>query len=241
MYRVTFGASLLLVSSFAVATPTQDQVLIEQQLALQAAMDEISAELLKPGPKREGWDKGGVDLYQLVEAAPGGATRNYLLGIDKDGERTITIVGARDLSLIPKQWQTITSAGSSTDVANSHSLSIGKLEGKYYIVGWDNVRRVGNAFCSTGSIGGKLYERPDTGVPGEMPPEMMPAFFAATVQMLEKRPFCWRYDRVGDRYRTSYFLEDGRTLPMLDGTDEMTVIVPARSVETLLDGKLAQP
>ena len=241
MYRVTFGASLLLVSSFAVATPTQDQVLIEQQQALQAAMDAASAELLMPGPKREGWNKGGVDLDKIVQSAPGGVVKNYLLGIDKDGERTVTIIRARDLLMVPADWKSVLDFGEISDLATSDGLSITRMDGAYYVAGWEHVRRVGNAFCSTGKFGAKLYNGPAGREKSELPSEMIPALFNVTMQLLQKRTICWRFDRVGNGYSTTYFLEDGRTLPALNEYAEVTTIVPAGPIEALLASPPSRP
>jgi len=233
MIRFILAFSVLVLPSVAIAIPSQDPEQVEQQQALQAVMDQTTAEMLKPGPRREGWDKGGFDLFQLVETAPGGAAQNYLLSVDKDGDRLITIVRAKDLSAVPKQWKSLQAVGSSEDIAESTSLTIANLDGPFYFAGWDSVRRVGDAYCSTGKLGGHLYESPSAAV-GEIPREMISAFFAATVQMFEKHTVCLRYDREGDGFRISYFLEDGRTLPVLNDFKEKITIVPARDVDALL-------
>lgn len=241
MFRVTFTFSALLMSGVASAIPSQNQEQVEQQQIIQAVMDESAAELLKPGPRREGWEKGGIDLYQIVETAPGGSTRNYLVSVDKDGDRIVTIVNARNLAAVPKQWKTLHAIGSSEDIAGSSSLTIANLDGPFYYAGWDKVRRVGDAYCSTGKIGGHLYESPIPAT-GEIPREMISPFFAATVQMFEKHTVCLRYDRDGDAYRISYFLEDGRTIPALDDFKERITIVPASDVDALLAVKaVAKP
>ena len=228
------SAFVLLFAGTTMATPSNDAADIELQKAFQEAMDVAVAEMMAPGPRQEGWDKGGIDLFQLVDSAPGGARQNYLLTIDKDGEKNVTIIRAGQLGpFVPKNWKAVLHAGDSLGPEPQDDLSFGAIDGPFYLAGWDNKRRVNDAFCSTGKMGGHLYEGP-AGKEGEVPASLVPLLFNAMVKRLQDKTLCWRFDRAGDGYRTSYFLEDGRSLPALNAYEEKVVIVRAAPIEELL-------
>lgn len=197
-------------------------------------MDRATAELLAPGPKEEGWNKGGVDIVKVIEAAPGGAKENYLLEIDKDGDPSVTIIGAADFeSTVPKSWKAKLHAGSSKVPAVTDSLTISALDERYFLAGWESRKIVGDASCS-GAIGGYLYESADPNAKSEMPPEIVPIIFHRAATVFEKIQVCVRYDREGDGFRVRHFLQDGRSLPNLDAMAGITKIVKARPIEQLL-------
>lgn len=230
-----FLASIFLLAGSAMATPSTDQMRIAEQQAFQAAMDEVMAEMMAPGPKQDGWDKGGIDIYQLIEAAHGGTRNNYLLTVGKDGDRSVGIIRARDLgAIVPKEWKVVLRAGSSPTPADSDSLTISSLDGPFYYAGWENRRRVGDAFCSAGNLGGKLYESPNEAASSEIPRAMIPSLFEAIATRLEKHPMCWRYDRDGDGFKVTYFLEDGRTLPKLNEQGKRVIIIRTGPIEELI-------
>lgn len=229
------SVSIVLLAGSAMATPSDDAAQIEQTKEFQAAMDAAMAEMMTPGPKQEGWDKGGVDIYRLAEAAPGGNSANYLLNVDKDGERAVMIVRARDLgSVVPGHWKALMHAGSSKELAGSDTLVVGNIDGPFHFAGWESHRRVGDAFCSAGNIGGELYEAAGQAAESKLPREMIPSVFQAMASHLEKRPMCWRYDRQGESFKKTYFLEDGRTLPRLNESEDQVTIVRAAPIEQLL-------
>ena len=64
----------------------------------------------------------------------------------------------------------------------------------------------------------------------------MPVYFRMTIQAMEDQTMCVRAD--GDEqngYRLRYFLPDGRLLPELNEGNEITRIVPAAPIDTLLE------
>lgn len=230
-----FSASILVLAGAATATPSNDPAYSEQNQAIQAAMDAAMAELMRPGPRQDGWDKGGVDIYGLAESAPGGTAANYLLEVDREGERSVVIIHAEDPGRhIPERWKSLLHAGSSKEPAGAHVLTFARIDGPFYLAGWENFRRVGDAFCSLGNIGGELYESADQAIETELPRAMIPAIFLATAKRLEEQPMCWRYDRDGDGFKVTYFLEDGRTLPGLNEYKERVTLVPAGPIDQLL-------
>ena len=228
-------ACLLLPATSASATPASNPAEVELGRAAEAAMKQAVAELMRPGPRRPDWDKGGVDLHASVERSAGGAAGTYLLSVEKDGGRSVTILGAQDPErLLPTGWTLNTQAGASAKPSAAQSLSIAQLDGPYHFFGWENFRPVGDAYCSTGSVGGRLYRSRGRSTSNNLPGELVPALFRATIARMEEYRICWRFDREGEGYRKSYFLEDGRTLPRLDEFGERVTLVPAAPVEELL-------
>lgn len=240
MVRVpTFSLVIMLFAGSAMATPDNEISTIEQQQALQAAMDSAFAKMMEPGPKQDGWDKGGIDIFKLVAEEPGGSKQNYLLTVDKDGERSVTVVGAGALApYVPMSWSAVLHAGISQQPDQSDNLTLTGVDGPFYLAGWDAQRKVEDAFCSTGRMGGFLYEA-QTDKKGEVPREFVPIIFNSFVKRLQDQSLCWRYDRQGDGFRTTYFLEDGRTLPALNAYQERVTIIKASSIEALLNGSKA--
>lgn len=229
------AALVFMTSAPAAAIPSVRQADLARHKDIADAMNAAVAEFLKPGQRRPDRDKGGIDIVKLIEAAPGGANENYLVEAGKDGEAVITILGAKDYeSKLPSSWKPKLHAGSSKSPAATDDLTIAGLDGPYFVVGWESRRPVGDAYCGTGSLGGHLYESSAVKAKSEIPASYLPVLFHSAATRFERTVICWRYDRDGDGFRTSYFLEDGRTLPILDEMSGKTSIVRARPIEELL-------
>lgn len=204
----------------------------EPPVEIKALFEAAAAEVMRPGPKREDWSRGGIDVYALVTAAPGGAQRNYLLTTDKDGERSVSIVGGTQPAL-PQGWQLVSRTGSPPPAGTPSDVTVGGLMPPYFFTGTQGRRRVGDAFCSSGAMSGVLYRDAGGGEP-TVPQPMVQLMFDQIVKQFQDSTVCWRYDRDGDSYRATYYLEDGRSLPGMNEAAERLRIVPADSVEKLL-------
>lgn len=230
-----FSASILLIGGSATATPTDGAAALRQDQAAEAIMDAAMAQVMQPGPKREDWSKGGIDLLSMVEAAPGGSARNFILSIDKDGDATVTILGATDAkAFIPADWEPVYRAGSGASGGEPTDVTVGQLDGQSYFAGMQARKRVGDAYCSTGGMAGVLYRNPRPAAPPELPKGAVEALFAMMVKRLEKHTICWRYDADGESYRVSHYLEDGQSLPTLDNAGYRVRLVPAAPIDQLL-------
>lgn len=240
MVRVDFlFITVALLAGSAPATPVSDQQQLAARAALETALDQMTAELLKPGEVRQGWEKGGVDVYKALEAAPGGTGKNYLLSVDKDGERSLTIVRpAAPATFVPDNWKRMLRSGDRQ--SSQANVTVANLDGPYFIVGWETSRRVADAFCSSGGIGGELHRSSGADTEGQAPDYLIPALFNGAVKRFQKVRVCWRFDRKGDGYAVTYFLEDGRALPTMNDAEELVTIVPAQPVERLLGKSTGQ-
>ena len=228
------SVSILLFTASAAATPASTPAQLEEQQALQAVMDAAMAQLMERGPKQESWSQGGVDVYQLMRASPGGTKQNYLLSIDKDGERDISIVDAEKADLyLPKGWKLVLKEGETQAHGPSINLTLAPVDGPFFLAGWDKMRRVGDGFCSDGGLGAELYDAPGQAEP-ELPRGLIPTMFVSMVKHLKDKVLCWRFDPDGDGFKVTYFMEDGSTLPAMNEYGERVTIVPAGSIDQLL-------
>jgi hypothetical protein len=233
-----FSASILLLGGSATAAPTDNPAALSQDQASQAILDMAMAQIMRPGPKREDWNKGGADLHSIAQAAPGGSTRNFILSIDKDGDRSLMISGATDPSgFVPADWHPVYRTGSGVSGGEPTDVTFGHLDGQSYFAGMQARKRVGDAYCSTGGMVGVLYKNPKPSTPSELPKGAAEALYSMMVKRLEKQTICWRYDPDGDSYKVSHYLEDGQSLPALDEAGFRVRLVPAAPVDQLL----AQP
>lgn len=224
-FALTIGTSLS-------ATPVDDPEQMAARAALETAMKSATEELFAPGPIQADWDRGGVDIRKVVQAAPGGSAKNYLLTIDNEGSRTVTILDAsRDLQL-PASWSVVSRVG--TERPASADLVLASLDGPYFVVGWEGERRVGDAYCSSANLGGELHRSADIRADSEIPYYLLPVIFNAAVKRFQENTICWRFDRENSGYRVSYFLEDGSTLPGMNKSAEVVTLVPAGPIEDLL-------
>lgn len=235
------AATLLIAATADAKNPAVAPHRTEEAQMLDAALNEAMGEMMKPGPVQAGWDKGGVDLGALVAATPGGAAKNYVLSIDSDGARTITIIGGGSnlARIVPPDWQAVTSIGTAPSAGGGDDLSIGKIGSAHYFAGTASQRRVGDSFCAEPPTNGVLYKDPNK-TESELPDAMVQAMFEMVVKRFDATTFCWRHDRDGEGYRIRYFLPDGRTLPGLDAMQERLSIVPAASLPELLDAPAAK-
>lgn len=166
---------------------------------------------------------------------PGGTKQNYILAVDKDGDRSVIIVAVEDVAgAIPDSWNVLHQIGERQPSDGTTYLTIAHLDGPLFFAAWDTLRRVGDGFCSGGGVGAELYETSGSAPTGELPEGMAHALFTAVVKRMQDRTVCWRYDRQADGYRVTYFLEDGRSLPTIDQFEERLTIVPAQPIEQLL-------
>jgi hypothetical protein len=230
-----FSASILLLCGSATATPTDNAAALSQDQAAQAILDTAMAQIMRPGPRRQDWNKGGVDLHSMAEAAPGGSARNFILTIDKDGDVSVMISGASDAKgFVPTDWEPVYRTGSGVSSGEPTDVTFGHLDGQSYFAGTQARKRVGDAYCSTGGMVGVLYKNPKPLTESELPKGAAEAFFSMMVKRFEKQTICWRYDPDGDDYRVSHYLEDGQSLPALDEAGYRVRLVPAAPIDQLL-------
>lgn len=197
-------------------------------------IDQVEAEVLRRGPNVPTWNKGGVDLRELVAKAPGGTAGNYILVRSNDGSTNVELVDPTDIdAILPKSWSKVKDFGDSTQKQRPRLLSFGILDGQQVLVEWDQTRKVGDAFCWTKESGIALY-RDSAREAGEMPEGFIDLLLSRMFDRIREKDICWRYDPQGSGFRKSYFFPNGDSLPSLTEEGEVATIVPAGDINALV-------
>jgi len=236
MRRVLMAAgSLLLCAGLAGsvwATPTTPGRAEAEASAIDKSMDEAFSEMMKPGPVEPGWSKGGVDIDAAIRGKPGGAAKNYLLTIDKDGDRTLEIYAPDPVQgFVPVEWRLVSQTGSVEAVVTNSILGFGSFDKRYHYVIRTRGSRVGDTFCDD-LVGAQLYEDPTKSA--DMPAEVALGIFNFMARRTSGMTICTKYEGKGPDYSYRYYLTDGRSLPGLNEEGSVSSVVPAAPVIELL-------
>ena len=232
-------ALAIFCSSPSVAeTPDSHPLPPEMLAAINDALADVEGKLFQPGPAQTGWNVGGPDLRSVVAGKPGGLAGNYLLSTDKRGELSVTIYTSAPVSqFLPQTWRRVTGVGNIDAGGSRNFLNFSQLEGPYRVVVRSAEKRVGDAYCESAMLGADLYVAPDADNSGVLPDAVARALFEGAVAMTSKYKVCEKYLESARGYGIRYYLEDGRSLPGMEESQELLTIVPASSVEDLLKPK----
>ncbi|MEA3046978.1 MAG: hypothetical protein QOJ53_1310 [Sphingomonadales bacterium] len=218
-------AALLLAPLPAAA---QDQSALDE---FRAAVAQMRAELLQPGERVEGWDRGGADPDAELRAL--GADRYYFLNRD-GGALGVTILTDRPIAdFAPAGWRIADSYGAAGEALETPQLDFMPFSARYVMASRARIWKQNDAGCWRNISHALLYE-----IPGTAPTEgdeIIPLMFRMAILALEDQTVCSRADgnRAGG-YRTRFFLPDGRSLPHLSSPDDLVTIVPAAPIERLI-------
>ena len=228
----------MLACALAWAAPAASQVSGEQDLqiagveALQRAVDELRANLLRTGERVEGWDRGGVDPDAELRAR--GSDRFYFLSRDSEGTSVAIITTRPVADFVPAAWRVVDSYGAPNAPLPSPQLDFVALSHRYVMAIRMQFDRRRDVNCTPGVGGAFLYEVPDAPVgPND---STIPIMFRLILLALEGQELCVRTD--GDPltgYRSRVFTPDGVELPELSDPQGVTIIVPAAPIEELIE------
>jgi hypothetical protein len=230
------AALLMLPAPIARATPelpAAQQSDEEEALAgLQAAIAEMRAAMLRPGDRVEGWDVGGADLDAEIRAR--GADRHYSVTSGDRGTSVGILTDRPIRDFVPAGWRVVDSFGSETADLDDVEVGFEALSPRFVVGVRGEIRRVNDVACFGSIDHALLFEVP--GAPSRADDDMMPVFFRMGVLAMEGQTICVRADGDDQNgYRLRYFLPDGRLLPELTDANEITRIVPAAPIDTLLE------
>lgn len=230
------AALFMLPASIARATPelpAAQQSDDEDALAgLQAAIAEMRAAMLRPGDRVEGWDVGGADLDAEIRAR--GADRYYSLTSGDRGTSVGILTDRPIRDFVPSGWRVVDSFGSGTADLRNVEVGFEALSPRFVVGVRGEVRRVNDVACFDSIDHALLFEVP--GAPSRADDDMMPVYFRMGILAMEGQTICVRTDgNEQNGYRLRYFLPDGRSLPELTDANEVTRIVPAAPIDTLLE------
>ncbi|HEX8644683.1 MAG TPA: hypothetical protein VF702_12305 [Allosphingosinicella sp.] len=197
---------------------------------LRTAVAEARDEMYAPGPRVDGWDRGGGDPDSQVRTA--GADSHWLLQTGDEGSSVVMLTRRPIADFAPRGWRIADSYGSADAPVANPFVQFVALTPRYMIASRANTRRVATADCSDPVTHAILYEVP--GAPDSPEDEDMPFLFRIFLLASEDQVVCTRYETEGSVWRPRAFLPDGRSLPQLDEPSERVRVVPAAPLETLL-------
>jgi hypothetical protein len=212
------------------AAPQSDPEDAEILEMLRAAVAEARTEMYAPGPRVEGWDRGGGDPDSVVRTA--GADSHWLLQSGAEGSSVVMLTRRSIADFAPSSWRIVDSYGSADAPVSNPFVQFSALTARYMIGTRANTRRVATADCSDPVTHAILYEVP--GAPDSPEDEDIPFLFRIFILAGEDQVVCTRYETEGNVWRPRAFLPDGRSLPQLDEPTERVRVVPAAPLETLL-------
>lgn len=216
------------------ATPVTGSAELDQQTALNQALDQAVVAMFEPGEPDPNWSKGGADVEKAIRARPG----HVALEVDKDGDRAIWFFADRPASTyIPQGWELVTEIGQIDSPENAGlPLEIGQAEDGYYSVSRSNYERVGDAYCSSAPVTARLYKAKGS-ADGQMSPKVIDLIYRGMLERAKSKTVCERYDESGGQYLTRYYLKDGRSLPFFNEMSGTVSLEPQRPTEEMLLGE----
>jgi hypothetical protein len=222
----------LFLAALSISAPVLAQGVEAEALAqFRTQVERMRAELLRPGERVEGWDRGGADPDAALRAL--GAERFYQLsrGVDGTGVTILTARPIRDFA--PAGWRVVDSYGIADERLEYPQVDFHPLSDRYVVASRSSSWRQNDAGCFRNLSHALLYERPNA---VESPDDSaMPMFFRMIILAMDGQTICTRTD--GDRtsgWRSRFFLPDGRALPALTDNNDLLTIVPAAPIDTLV-------
>ena len=231
--------TLLMIGPFASAPakptlPAQDENQGEEQDALaefRAAIDDLRATMLQPGERVAGWDRGGADPDAELRAL--GADSHYFLTSGETGVGVSILTDRAIADFAPRAWRIADSYGDAGERLDNPQIDFVPVSDRYIMATRSHSWRQNDAGCFRNLSHSLLYEVP--GAPSRPDDETVPMMFRMFILAMEDQTVCVRSD--GDRvhgWHSRFFMPDGRLLPALTNADDLTTIVPAAPVDTLI-------
>lgn len=207
---------------------------IESDLKLQDAIDRNVERVMRPGERLSDWSESGVDLDEVIAAVPGGATDNVFLS-ERAGD--IAFSSNRPfLELFGPEYTTYPVSG--TDAAfevsqNERSFGLIRIgEGVWFETSGIE-EEVGNASCvNVNSAAARFHTIRLFSDLTKLEKSTLVAYAAGAQRNGAKVCSVGEPDGVA-RWRSRYFLPDGRRLPVFDREGGRLKIVPRAEAERI--------
>jgi hypothetical protein len=230
-HLLPFLAALLLAAAPAAAQELDPDLTPDATVAeLQQMVDQTRAQMLRPGERVAGWDRGGADPDRDLRAR--GAERHYMLTSHGSGQ-SVGILTRRPIAeLAPSSWTVVDSFGTAATPLDHPQVDFQPLSARYVVATRTQFTRRGDVDCTSGIANALLYDR------GEGEASMEDASVILTFRILilalEGQEICVRSEgSEAQGYTSRLFLPDGRLLPGL-GDDGVTRIVDAAPLDRLV-------
>ncbi|HEX8669842.1 MAG TPA: hypothetical protein VF727_15860 [Allosphingosinicella sp.] len=228
------AAGLLLAFSPASAAFTQEAP--KQPLSglaeLRTLIEQMRADILKPGEVLPGWNVGGADADAELRAL--GADKHYYLLKDGAKQEVGILTDKRISEFAPARWKVLDTYGSPVSYAENPSVHFSPLGSRYFVGMRSGGWRQNGVDCSKDVTHAMLFEDPDL-PPGKEDAAAAIGLFRIALLALEGQTICARADGDAKQgWRIKHLLPDGRSLPELDDKETVMTIVPAAPVESLV-------
>jgi hypothetical protein len=177
------------------------------------------------------WDRGGGDPDAELRAL--GADSHYFITRGETGVGVSILTDRPIADFAPRSWRIADSYGAAGERLEAPQVDFVPVSDRYVMATRSHSWRQNDAGCFRNLSHALLYEVP--GAPSRPDDETVPMMFRMFILAMEDQTICVRSD--GDRahgWRSRFFLPDGRLLPALTNADDLTTIVPAAPVETLI-------
>lgn len=229
LFLAALSVSLLPAPALAqTAAPGSEAEALAQ---FRTQVERMRAEMLRPGQRVEGWDRGGADPDSALRAL--GTDRYYQLNRTVDGTG-VTILTDRPIrDFAPANWRVVDSYGAPTEALDHPQVDFLPFSERYVIASRSTSFRQNDAGCFRNLSHALLYELP--GAPASAEDANVPMLFRMLILAMDDQTICVRMD--GDRehgWRSRYFLPDGHALPTLTDANDLLTIVPAAPLESLV-------
>lgn len=198
---------------------------------LRTMVERIQAEMYRPGERVANWNRGGADPDAELRAA-GAETHYYHLR--RASDHGVAILTDRPIAgFAPASWRVVDTYGSATAEVDNPIVQFDALSPRYVAGLRAGSERRGDVDCVDSIANAILFERTD--VPAGAEDADIPLMFRLFLIAAEGQTVCTRYQgNREDGYRGIAFLPDGRTLPVLNESDELITIVPAAPLDELV-------
>lgn len=221
------GAGILPLSPLAAVQDEQATNVAE----LRALVDQTRGQMLRPGERVPGWDRGGADPDGDVRAR--GADSHYMLTRGDDGDSVVVYTSRSIADVAPESWRVVDSYGDPATPLEDPQIQFEAASARYVFAIRSQFTRRGDVSCTSGIANARLYERP--GAPGAENDEMVPFVFRIVLLALEGQELCVRTDGNAERgYTSRTFLPDGHLLPEMSSGRRVGTIIPAGPIDRLV-------
>jgi hypothetical protein len=228
------AAGLLIAASPAAAAFTREEAKqpVSGIAELRNLVEQMRADILKPGAVLPGWNVGGADADAELRAL--GADKHYYLLKEGAKQEVGILTEKRITDFAPSRWKVLDTYGSPIRYAENPSVHFSPLGSRYFIGMRSGGWRENGVDCSKDVTHAILFE--DPGLPaGKDDAGTAIGLFRIALLALEGQTICAKAEgNSKEGWRIRHLLPDGRSLPELDETETVMTIVPAGPVENLV-------
>lgn len=210
---------------------------IDDDSRLAGEIDRNVERVLRPGDQIAGWSDSGIDLDDVIATMPGGAMDNALMS-ERAGDIAFSSERVFD-DLFGPEYTTYSVFG--TDAAfspgqNNRSFGLIRIGDGVWMETSATEEKVGTASCSqVNSAAARLYTKRPFADLNKLEKSMLAAYAAGAQR--DGATVCTVAEADGEgRWRSRYYLPDGRRLPVFDREGARKKIVPRTEVERRIAG-----